>query len=124
MPRVIVEVSPSRVEVAVLRAGVPIEWRCERFGRAEWPSPYTTSLPEIAGTIAKLTAEMGAASGPATIIYSAPGSVTILTSCSGSLRAAEAEQAAPYSPCASPISPSRMRVGFMRSHGSEIPRRA
>ncbi len=70
------------------------EWRCERVSRAEWPSPYTTSLPEAAGTIKRLLGEMGIPSARASIIYSAPGSVAGLTSCAVSINAAGAEQAA------------------------------
>ena len=91
--RVIVELSPSRVEVASLRGTTIAEWRCERVGRAEWPSPYTTELPECVGTITKLLAEMGIVTGTATVVYGAPGSVSGITSCAASINAAGAEQA-------------------------------
>ena len=57
--RVIIELSPSRIEVATTRNGVLGEWRRERVARAEWPSPFTTVLPEAADVIGKLLAEMG-----------------------------------------------------------------
>ena len=93
-PRVIIELSPSRIEIATMRGATLGEWRCERVSRAEWPSPYTTSLPEAAGTIKRLLGEMGVLNARATIIYNAPGSVTGLTSCANSINAAGAEQAA------------------------------
>ncbi len=92
--RVIIELSPSRIEVATTRNGVLGEWRRERVARAEWPSPFTTVLPEAAGVIGKLLAEMGVSAASATVIYSTPGSVTGLTSCAASINTAGAEQAA------------------------------
>jgi Tfp pilus assembly PilM family ATPase len=94
IPRVIIELSPSRIEVATLRGTTVGEWRCERVGRAEWPSPYTTALSDAAGSITKLLAELGIRAAHATVIYSAPGSVTGLTSCATSINTAGAEQAA------------------------------
>lgn len=92
--RVIIELSPSRIEVATMRNGALGEWRRERVARAEWPSPFTTVLPEAAGVIGKLLAEMGVAAASGTVIYSTPGSVTGLTSCAASINTAGAEQAA------------------------------
>jgi Tfp pilus assembly PilM family ATPase/Tfp pilus assembly protein PilN len=93
-PRVIIELSPSRIEVATLRGTTIGDWRCERVNRADWPSPYTTALPDVAGSLTKLLAELGVADAVATVIYSAPGSVAGLTSCATSINSAGAEQAA------------------------------
>ncbi len=93
-PRLIIELSPSRVEVALLRGSAPTEWRCERIGRAEWPSPYTTALPDTTAALTRLLGELNVSAGAATVIYSAPGSVCALTSCASTVGAASAEQAA------------------------------
>ncbi|HMN42730.1 MAG TPA: hypothetical protein PKE29_17960 [Phycisphaerales bacterium] len=93
-PRLIIELSPSRVEVSLLHGHAPREWRCERTGRAEWPSPYTTALPDTTASLSRLLAELNVKSGAATVVYSAPGSVSALTSCASSVGGAAAEQAA------------------------------
>ncbi len=91
--RVIVELSPSRVEVTSLRGAAIGDWRCERVDRSEWPVPYTTALPDCVNTITKLLTEMGIVKATATVVYAATGSVTGLTSCAASINAGGAEQA-------------------------------
>jgi Tfp pilus assembly PilM family ATPase len=91
--RLIVEISPSRIEVALLRGNAMAEWRSERIGRADWPSPYTTALPEATAVLTRLLEELGVASGSATVLYSAPGSVTTVTSFASNVGAAACEQA-------------------------------
>jgi Tfp pilus assembly PilM family ATPase len=77
-----------------MRGNSAHEWRCERVGRSEWPNPYTTALPDVAGTLTRLLADLGVKSGSATVVYSAPGAVTGMTSCASSVGGAAAEQAA------------------------------
>jgi Tfp pilus assembly PilM family ATPase len=91
--RLIVEISPSRVEVATLRGSTLAEWRSERFHRADWPSPYTTALPEVTAALTRLLSDLSIRSGAATVVYSAPGSVSAVTSFASSVGSAAYEQA-------------------------------
>lgn len=94
--RVIVEISPSRIEIAVRKrgGGDVVEWRSERLPRAEWPSAHTQSLAELQPVLARLVGETGSANAGATVIFSTPGAVSALTSCPAKIGAAAAEQAA------------------------------
>jgi Tfp pilus assembly PilM family ATPase len=91
--RLIIEISPSRVEVATLRGSSILEWRSERFQRADWPSPYTTALPEVTTALSRLLSDLNSRSGAATVVYSAPGSVSAVTSFASAVSAASYEQA-------------------------------
>lgn len=98
-PRLIIELTPSRVEVGVLRPGLggslrAVEWRHKRFGRAEWPTPYTTAISESQAAIAALLADMRITGGHATLIYSAPGAVSLVAPMPATLSTASSEQAA------------------------------
>lgn len=90
--RLIIELSPSRVEVAVLRGKALTEWRAERIGRAEWPSPYTTALPECSAALTRILEELNVRAGSATVIYTAPGSVSAVTSFASTVGSAACEQ--------------------------------
>lgn len=94
--RVIVEISPSRVEIAVHRraGGDLAEWRSERSARAEWPSGGADILGELVPVLTRLVAETGSAHAAATVIFSTPGAVCTLTSCPAKVGATAAEQAA------------------------------
>lgn len=94
--RVIVEITPSRIEVALRKrgGGDVVEWRSERLSRAEWPSATAHALTELQPVLSRLVAETGSAKAGATVIYSIPGAVSALTSCPAKVGSAAAEQAA------------------------------
>lgn len=94
-PRVIIEISPSRVEVALLRArGGLAEWRCERADQSDWPTPYTTVLPDVAACVKRLLAELNAQGADATVVYDTPGCVTAHSTCAAGVALGVGEQAA------------------------------
>lgn len=92
--QVIIELSPSRIEVAIRRGGHVIEWRTERFARTDWPQGAEDPLSDALAPLSRITGEMSLAGCPATVIYDTPGSVASLTSCAASVGAAGATQAA------------------------------
>lgn len=72
----------------------PIEWRSERLGRAEWPTPFTTALPELQTTLSKLLSDLKIAHASATLISTSPGSVALVAPIPSAVSPASAEQAA------------------------------
>ncbi len=98
-PQIIIELTPSRIEVALLRPGLgshqrAAEWRCTRLGHADWPTPFTTALPEVQTALAALLADAKITKARATVLYTTPGSVSLLTPVPRSVSTASAEQAA------------------------------
>ncbi|MBY0311861.1 MAG: hypothetical protein K2W85_07310 [Phycisphaerales bacterium] len=98
-PRIIIELSPSRIEVGVIRPTLsgamrPVEWRAERLALAEWPTPFTTALPELQTTLTKLLAELHITHAAATLIPFSPGSVSLVAPIPRTVSTATAEQAA------------------------------
>lgn len=92
--RVVVELSPSRLDVTVLRAGAPAETRSTRFDRVEWPTNLADALRELEAPLQALVQELKVAGAAATVIYSTPGSVCSVTSCAANAGLGNAEQAA------------------------------
>lgn len=97
--RIIIELSPSRVEVGILRptlsgAARPVEWRSERLAHAEWSTPFTTALPELQSALTRLLAELHVSHAAATLISSSPGSVSLVAPIPRTVSTAAAEQAA------------------------------
>jgi len=92
--RVIVELSPSARRDRHAQGPGASALRCERFGRAEWPQPYSTALPEATVALSRLVDEVYAKGAVATVIYSAPGAVSAVTSCATACGLAAGETAA------------------------------
>lgn len=95
-PRVIIEISPSRVEIALLKGTLADRSALVRFDRADWPggAAQAQALDDALAHLVKLTSELGAVGAQATVLYTLPGSVASLTSCAASVSTASAEQAA------------------------------
>jgi hypothetical protein len=94
--RVIIEISPSRVEVGLLKGSVVERSGFERFNRADWPAPpnQAQAIAETREPLLKLVADLCVAKASATVIYTAAGSVANLTSCPAAVSPGAAEQAA------------------------------
>ena len=94
--RVIIEISPSRVEIALLKGGVAERNALVRLDRADWPggAGQAEALDDATAQLVKLSTDLGAVGAQATVIYSIPGSVASLTSCAAGVSTAAAEQAA------------------------------
>lgn len=92
--RVIIELAPSRLTVASVRAGKVVDSRTQRFDRTDWPQPWTSALLELADTLQRFVAELNCVGAQATIIYSAPGALANVTSCPAAAGLANAERAA------------------------------
>lgn len=91
--RVIIEISASRVEVSLI--GPAGAARTERFGRSEWPTPFTAALPDLQMPLTRMLGELGVTKGTARVIYTTPGAVTSVSSCPATgVVLAEAEEAA------------------------------
>lgn len=91
---VVIEVSPSRLEAVVVRAGAAGESRVQRFSRTDWPGQFADALKDLSGPLTQMVGELGCAGWPTSVIYLAPGAVTNLTSCAVGAGIANAEQAA------------------------------
>jgi Tfp pilus assembly PilM family ATPase len=115
-PRVIIEISPSRVEVGVLKGKAVERWRSKRFARSDWPSAQTEVAQTPAPGSPGFSGMPGRAPAPApqappadavtllhelevqqpraTVIYHARGTQSELASCAASINLSHAEQAA------------------------------
>lgn len=91
---VILEVSPSRLTVAVVRAGKVASSRTQRFDITEWPQPWTSALAARVEALRSMVLDLQCADSPTTIIYAAPGSLASVVSCPASAGIANAERAA------------------------------
>lgn len=92
--RVVIELSPSRLEVAVLKSGRVADTRCHRFDRADWPASWTTTLAEYVQPLRQIVTELSIEHADTTIVYSAPGTVANVISCPTKAGAANADLAA------------------------------
>lgn len=90
----IVEISPSRLEAAVVRSGEIIEWRAMRFSRTDWPTPPDSELSLLIPELSRMCSEMSLSGMPATVIYHMPGSVCAAFDCPAGVGTAAAERSA------------------------------
>lgn len=90
----IIEISPSRLDVSALRAGVVIGVRSLRFDRSEWPTGLDEALHHLEGPLTAMVAELRLVGASATVVYTTPGGSCSLTSCPAAAGLARAEQAA------------------------------
>lgn len=70
--RVIIEISPSRLELAVVRSDRVVAWSVERFDRSEWPDTWRDAIDDLAGPLAAFVTEHGVLGWPATVIGRLP----------------------------------------------------
>lgn len=95
-PRVIIEVSPSALEVATCRGG-SIVGRCRtELTLGQWPETWTDGLSQLDAALARAVEELKCQSLPATVIYQGPtpGAVVSITSCATAAGLAAATSAA------------------------------
>lgn len=92
--RVIVEISPSALEVAVCRGRTIAGHRRIVLDKAEWPSPWQSALDDLKPQLDECVSQLGCAGCPTTIIYSVPGSFVHVHSCPAAAGRAGAVQAA------------------------------
>lgn len=93
-PRVVIEVSPSRLELGVVRRASIAQARILRAAQADWGGTWPASLSTLAGTLRQWCAELGVVGAPVTLIYTAPTTAVGVFNCPASAGAAAAEQAA------------------------------
>lgn len=92
-PRVIIELSPSRLTVA--RSGKDgLTARAVRFPVGEWGDRWPAALSDLAGPLKHLVDELQCAGGQALVVYTAPGAVATVFSCPASVGKAGATSAA------------------------------
>ena len=92
--RAILELSPSRLELSVIRGGKVTSSRALRFPRTEWPQNFAETLREMQDALGKMVLELGCPKAHTTLIYRAPGTIANVTSCPASAGLGSAEQAA------------------------------
>lgn len=92
--RAILEVSPSRITLAVVRAHKVTASRTHHFDCSEWPNPWTDALAQRTQALRTMVQDLECAGAHTTIIYSAPGSLASVVACPSSAGLANAERAA------------------------------
>lgn len=90
---VIVEITPTRLEVAVLRAGQVEQVRAERFNPPETNADLADVLRARHSTLAMWVTELGIQSSPTTIVFSTPTTTCSLFACPTSAGPAAIERA-------------------------------
>lgn len=90
---VLIELSPTRLELAVVRAGVVEASRSERSAEADWGADFAARLTALAPRLASWTQELGLAGREATVVYSAPTAVAGVFGCPASAGALAAARA-------------------------------
>ncbi len=91
---VIIEVSPSRLELAVLRGRSVVASRTRRFDATEWDRAWPDALAALTPILAQMVSELACAHAPATVLYTAPGSVSTIASCPATTPLGDARKAA------------------------------
>jgi len=91
---VVIEVSPSRLEVTCLTNGQSPESKVERFSIPTFSEDWRSALAALAPRLQAMIASLGASGAKATILYSSPTATTGLFSCPRGAGRAQAERAA------------------------------
>jgi Tfp pilus assembly PilM family ATPase len=98
--RVFIDISPSRVTVAVWTGGKVVDSRTHLSARGEWPTAQqpghlaVDAINEYADGLRAMTQELRIKGQAATVVYTAPGPVASVTACPAAAGLASAEQAA------------------------------
>lgn len=92
--RVVIKVSPSRLEVAAVRGDRVAESRVRRLPTAGYTEGWPGVLTGLARPLQEMVAELDAAGAAAAILYSAPTTATGLFSCPASAGRAQTAKAA------------------------------
>jgi Tfp pilus assembly protein PilN len=92
--RVVIELSPSRLEVALIRGKAIVARRAERFLLPTFSDQWSAALASIKPRLTRLVSDLGAQGALATILYSAPSATTGTFSCPLSAGRAQAQRAA------------------------------
>ncbi|MCW5766239.1 MAG: hypothetical protein KIT68_09725 [Phycisphaeraceae bacterium] len=92
--RVYIEVSPSRLEAAVVRAGREVLRERLRAEQADWGAPWPDCLESLAPVLRGWVERAGAAGAPATVFYDGPTATGGVYSCPAAVGPANAERAA------------------------------
>ncbi len=80
--KIIVEISPSRLQVAVVRGRSVIASRCRRVNTVGYAERWPRCVDDFAGPLAELIAELEASGSTATVLYAGPTASTGVFSCS------------------------------------------
>lgn len=92
--QVVIEVSPSRLELAVVRHGTVAASRVARPDAAGWERAWPGVLDKLLPTLARFVGELGCAGAQATVLYSGPGSVATLSAFPSASPSRDARKAA------------------------------
>jgi hypothetical protein len=88
--RVIIEISPSRLELAVVRGDRCVAWSVERFDRSDWPADWRGALEALAAPLASFVSEHGVLGWKAVVVYRLPTSIAQASS--GPIAMAQSQQ--------------------------------
>lgn len=91
--RVVIEVSPTRLDIATLRAGQVAARQTLRFAALPFADEWPKVLDRLSDRLASAIDEVNATGLPATILYAAPTSAAGLFSCPASAGRAQALRA-------------------------------
>lgn len=82
--RVIIEVSPSLLQVTVLRGEQVTGSRRHETGNGEWPASWMPALEALRTTLNEMVQGLACGGGQTTIVYHAPTTLTAVSSCAAS----------------------------------------
>ena len=91
---VIIEVSPSKLEVALVRDRAVADSRVHHHDTQGWDKAWPGVLNTLEAKLAQMITDLGCAGAKATVFYTAPGSVATISSCPSATNADDARQAA------------------------------
>lgn len=77
----VIELSPTRLEAAVVRAGKIDRSACIRHELSNWESDWPAAIESLSGVLRDLVTSLNAAGMPAIVLSASPASVTSVHSC-------------------------------------------
>lgn len=92
--RVIIELSPTRLDVAVVRAARFESFRSARLALTSFAERFPEALRACQDTLATMVKELGAEGAPATLVHAGPDAACGVFSCAVGIKPAVAENAA------------------------------
>ena len=92
--RVVIELSPTRLEVALMRGSVIVDSRIQRLELPQYIEKWPGILGSIQPQLTTMVNELKAAGAQATVLYAGPSAATGVFSCAESAGAAGAANAA------------------------------
>lgn len=123
---VILEINASRLELAFQGPGGERVAQGVRFDRSQWPTPWTSALPEIRAAAQSLVRGAGVQGRRCRVVCSVPGVRAVVSGCPKSLSSEQAERSALLAMTASTEAPDEPAADvatlYVDAHGAN-PRR-